>query len=105
MKIDKYEKFGKDKYRIFFNNGEVVETYDEVILKNNLLLKKEITSSEYQKIFIDTKNITYTLPYTSFFTISPLLYIQLYLHLPTLTCKTLKCPFKNNLFCILLKVL
>ena len=54
MKIDKYEKFGKDKYRIFFNNGEVVETYDEVILKNDLLLKKDITLSEYQKIFIDT---------------------------------------------------
>ena len=54
MKIDKYEKFGKDKYRIFLDNGEVVETYDEVILKNDLLLKKEITSSEYQKIFTDT---------------------------------------------------
>ena len=59
MKIDKYEKFGKDKYRIFLDNGEVVETYDEVILKNDLLLKKEITSSEYQKIFTDTNLVQY----------------------------------------------
>ncbi len=59
MKIDKYEKFGKDKYRIFLDNGEIIETYDEVILQNNLLLKKEITSSEYQKIFNDTNLVYY----------------------------------------------
>ncbi len=59
MKIDKYEKYGSGKYRIFFDNGEVVETYDEVILKNDLLLKKEISNSEYQKIFIDTNLFNY----------------------------------------------
>ena len=59
MKIDKYEKFGKDKYRIFFDNGEVVETYDEVILKNDLLLRKEIGLSDYQKIFVDTHLVEY----------------------------------------------
>ena len=59
MKIDKYEKYGKDKYRIFFDNGEVVETYDEVILKNDLLLKKDISVNEYQKLFVDTNLVGY----------------------------------------------
>ena len=59
MKIEKYEKYGKDKYRIFLDNGEVIETYDEVILKYDLLLKKEISPSIYQKLFVDTHLVEY----------------------------------------------
>ena len=29
MKIDKYEKIGVDKYRLFLSNGEVIDTYDK----------------------------------------------------------------------------
>lgn len=54
MKIEKYEKLGKDKYRLYMDNGEVIDTYDEVILKNNLLLKKEITPDIYQVILVES---------------------------------------------------
>lgn len=54
MKIDKYEKTGSGKYRLYLDNGEVVDTYDEVILKNDLLLKKELTPNLYQTILIES---------------------------------------------------
>ena len=54
IKIDKYEKTGKNKYRIYFTNGEIIDTYDNVILSNDLLLKKEINQSLYHKIMSET---------------------------------------------------
>lgn len=54
MKISKYEKTGKDKYRIYFTNGEIIDTYDNVILSNELLLKKEIDYILYNKIIEET---------------------------------------------------
>ena len=54
MKIDKYEKIGKDKYRLYLSNGEVIDTYDNVILDNELLLKKELDNSLYNKIVNET---------------------------------------------------
>ena len=54
MKIDKYEKTSKGKYRIYLDNGEVIDTYDDVILFNELLLKKDIDLSLYNKILFDT---------------------------------------------------
>ena len=54
MKIDKYEHIGVDKYRIYLDNGEIIDTYDNVILKNDLLIKKEIDNDLYQKITTDT---------------------------------------------------
>ena len=55
MKIEKYEKIGQAKYRLYLSNGEVIDTYDEVILKNNLLLKKELDTYLYQKIQTESK--------------------------------------------------
>lgn len=55
MKIEKYQKIGKNKYRLFLNTGEVIDTYDNVILKNDLLIKKELTQDIYNKIFKDTE--------------------------------------------------
>lgn len=55
MKIDKYEKIGIDKYRLYLDNGEVIDTYDNVILENDLLLKKELTPSLYHKVLVDSK--------------------------------------------------
>lgn len=55
MKIEKYEKIGTNKYRLYLSNGEVIDTYDDVILKNELLLKNELTEKEYNKIQIETK--------------------------------------------------
>lgn len=54
MKIEKYEKIGKDKYRLYLDNGEVIDTYDQVILKNDLLIKKEVTPTIYQTILVES---------------------------------------------------
>lgn len=53
MKIEKYEKTGKSKYRLYLDNGEVIDTYDNVILKNDLLLKKTLNQNTYNQIFYD----------------------------------------------------
>ena len=55
MKIDKYEKIGNSKYRLYLDNGEVIDTYDEVILKEELLLKKSIDSLLYSRLLSETK--------------------------------------------------
>lgn len=55
MKIEKYEKTGKDKYRMYLDNGEVIDTYDDVILKNDLLLKKELSLVDYQTIMMESR--------------------------------------------------
>ncbi len=54
MKIEKYEKIGALKYRLYLDNGEIIDTYDDVILENELLLKKELDAHLYNKILIDT---------------------------------------------------
>ena len=51
MKIDKYENLSKDKYRLFLDNGEVIDTYDDVILENNLLMKKDLDLKTYNRLF------------------------------------------------------
>ena len=55
MKIDKYEKIAKSKYRLYLSNGEVIDTYDEIILKNDLLIKKELDNYLYQKVLSESK--------------------------------------------------
>ena len=55
LKISKYEHIGVDKYRIYLDDGEVIDTYDNVILKNDLLIKKEIDVDLYNKIIKETK--------------------------------------------------
>lgn len=42
MQIVRYQKVGKDKYKIFLDNKETITLYENVILANNLLLNKEI---------------------------------------------------------------
>ncbi len=53
MKIEKIKKSGS-KYKITLDNGEVINTYDDVILKNNLLFDKNIDSDLLNKINTDT---------------------------------------------------
>ncbi len=50
MKIKKIKKLTGDKYKIEFEDAESIITYDNVILENNILLKKEIDSDLYLKI-------------------------------------------------------
>ncbi len=42
MKIVKYVKSGKNKYRVYFDNGKNLVLYEDVILKFDLLLKGEV---------------------------------------------------------------
>lgn len=60
MKIEKYKKIKDDKYRITLDNGTVIDIYEDVIIKNNLLYKKDIdinllnqieNDNEYQKVY------------------------------------------------------
>lgn len=53
MKIIKYEKKGNNKYRIYLENNKTIDIYEEVILKHNLLYKKEITPDILEKLSSD----------------------------------------------------
>ncbi len=53
MKLKKIKKSGA-QYQIILDNGEVIKTFDEVILENNLLFDKNIDSELLNKINTDT---------------------------------------------------
>jgi regulatory protein len=53
MKIKAVKKIGL-KYKIILDNGESLETYDNVIINNNLLYDKEIDKDLYKKIIDDS---------------------------------------------------
>lgn len=53
MKIQRIVKLKNNKYKIFIDN-ECIVTYDNVILDNNLLFKKEIDNKLYNKLIYDT---------------------------------------------------
>ncbi len=50
MKIIKYEKKKNDKYKLFLEDNEILELYENVIIDNNLLYKKEIDDDLYHKL-------------------------------------------------------
>lgn len=50
MKIKKIEKKNNGKYNIILDNNEKIKTYDEVILNNNILYKKDIDDNLYSQI-------------------------------------------------------
>lgn len=50
MKIIKYKKTTKDRYKIELEDGRELLLYEDVILKFELLLKKEILESDIMKI-------------------------------------------------------
>ena len=50
MKIDKIKKLSSNKYQITFSDKTKLITYDEVILKNNLLYKKELSTDDFKQI-------------------------------------------------------
>lgn len=54
MVIDKIEKLKNNKYNIYIN-GEKVTTYDNVIIENNILYKKQIDDELYKKIINETQ--------------------------------------------------
>ena len=50
MKIIKYEKKGNNKYKVHLENNESINIYEDVIIKNNLLYKKEMDRELLEKI-------------------------------------------------------
>lgn len=54
MKISKFKKMANNKYRIYIDD-DTLDTYDEVIIANNLLYKKEIDNELYNKILEENK--------------------------------------------------
>ena len=54
MKINKIEKLKNNKYKIIIDEESII-TFDNVILANNLLYKKEIDNDLYKTIIKDTE--------------------------------------------------
>ena len=50
MKIEKIQKLKNNKYKIILENNDVINTYDDVILNNNLLFNKDISSELLNQI-------------------------------------------------------
>ena len=57
MKIIKYEKKKDNKYKVYLDNGTSIILYEDTIIKNNLLFKKEIDSALLDTI-MDTDNVS-----------------------------------------------
>lgn len=53
MEILKYKKIGRDKYNLYLDNDEVISLYEDVILRNNLLITKRIDEDNYDIIMHD----------------------------------------------------
>ena len=53
MKINKITKLKDNKYKILIDDENVI-TYDNVILENELLYKKNVDAKLYKKIVKDT---------------------------------------------------
>lgn len=54
MQINKFKKIGKNKYKIYFDNTELV-LYEDIILKYELLLKKDINVFLIDKIIDENR--------------------------------------------------
>lgn len=50
MEIKKIQKLKNNRYKIVLENQEIINTYDDVILNNNLLFKKNIDSKMLNEI-------------------------------------------------------
>ena len=53
MKIIKYEKKANNQYKIYLENEETINVYEDVILKHKLLYKKDIDSELLEKLSND----------------------------------------------------
>ena len=52
MKIEKIKKLSNGKYKIIFEGNESITTYEDVILEENILYKKELDNELINKINI-----------------------------------------------------
>ncbi len=62
MKITKYEKKKNGIYQVYFDNGNNVDLYENIILNYNLLIKKEVSVEQLDKMLEENKKyIAYNL--------------------------------------------
>lgn len=50
LKVNKYKKISGGKYIVYFDNDRELQLYEDVILKFNLLIKREVSDNELQLI-------------------------------------------------------
>lgn len=55
MKITKFKKVGKNKYKVFFNNTDLI-LYEDIILKYDLLIKSDIDEEFIDKVIEENRN-------------------------------------------------
>lgn len=55
MKINKFKKVGKNKYKVFFDFTDIT-LYEDIILKYDLLIKSDIDTDLLEKIVEENKN-------------------------------------------------
>ena len=55
MKVLKYEKKKNGMYQVYFDNGNNVDIHEEIILKSNLLIKKEASEKDIDKMLDENK--------------------------------------------------
>ncbi len=55
MKITKFKKTGKNKYKVFFNNTDLT-LYEDIILKYDLLIKSDVSEELIDKVIEDNRN-------------------------------------------------
>ena len=53
MKVEKIKKLKSGKYKIELDDNNTIITYDDVILKHNLLFNTEVSSSKFNELIID----------------------------------------------------
>lgn len=54
MKIEKIKKLNSGKYKLELENNQKIITYDDVILKHNLLFDNDVDSNKLNELNIDT---------------------------------------------------
>lgn len=55
MKITKFKKTGKNKYKVFFNNTDLT-LFEDIILKYDLLIKSDVSEELIDEIIEDNRN-------------------------------------------------
>lgn len=55
MKINKFKKVGKNKYKVFFNNTDLT-LYEDIILKYELLTRSDIDTDLLDEIILENRN-------------------------------------------------
>lgn len=55
MKITKFKKVGRNKYKVFFNNTDLI-LYEDIILKYDLLIKSDIDTGLLDKIILENRD-------------------------------------------------